>query len=74
MQKDQFSEASVLRRRQVERKTGLSRSTIYHRMKEGEFPKPINLGGRSVGWLDSEIDAWLLGQIESRDAGKRGLQ
>lgn len=58
---------SILRRKQVEFRTGLSRSTIYLRMKNGTFPKPINLGARAVGWLENEIEAWLISRIENRD-------
>ena len=55
----------ILRRKQVESRTGLSRSTIYARIAEGSFPRPIDLGGgRAVGWLESEIDAWLQALIE----------
>ncbi len=59
---------SILRRRQVEDRTGLSRSTIYLRIQEGTFPKPINLGTRAVGWLEHEIDGWLAACIENRDS------
>ena len=56
----------ILRRKQVESRTGLSRSTIYARIAEGSFPRPIDLGGgRAVGWVESEIDAWLQALIES---------
>ena len=58
---------AILRRKQVERRTGLSRSTIYLRIQEGTFPKPVNLGARAVGWLENEIEAWLRKRIESRD-------
>lgn len=54
---------TILRRKQVEIRTGLSRSTIYARISEGTFPPPIDLGGRAVGWLESEIDAWLQSRI-----------
>ena len=51
---------TILRRKQVEQKTGLARSTIYDRMKAGVFPKPIQLGNsRVVGWIESEVDEWL---------------
>ncbi|WP_367154248.1 helix-turn-helix transcriptional regulator [Methylomonas sp. HYX-M1] len=61
---------TILRRKQVEARIGLSRSTIYERIKAGTFPAPISLGAKSVGWLESEIDAWLASQIEkSRKAG-----
>lgn len=55
---------SILRRRQVEERTGLPRSTIYDQMKKGNFPKPISLGARSVGWLSRDIDAWIDLQIK----------
>ncbi len=47
---------SILRRKQVEKRTGLSRSTIYLRIQDGSFPKQINLGARAVGWLEKRAD------------------
>ncbi|MFC1814397.1 helix-turn-helix transcriptional regulator [Thermodesulfobacteriota bacterium] len=58
---------SILRRKQVEKRTGLSRSTIYLRIQEGTFPRPINLGVRAVGWLENEIEAWLAARIHIRN-------
>lgn len=58
---------SILRRKQVEKRTGLSRSTIYFRINEGTFPRPVNLGARAVGWLENEIDEWLVAKLEIRD-------
>lgn len=55
---------TILRRKQVEVRTGLSRSTIYDRIKAGTFPAPISLGEKAVGWIEAEIDAWLNAQIE----------
>jgi len=55
---------TILRLPDVRARTGLSRSTIYLRIAEGKFPPPINLGERSVGWLESEIDAWIAKRIE----------
>lgn len=49
----------ILRRPEVEKRIGLSRSTIYAAMAEGTFPKPIRLGKRAVGWPSSSIDEWL---------------
>ena len=59
---------TILRRKQVETRTGLSRSTIYARIADGLFPRPIDLGGgRAVGWIEYEIDEWLKSRIkESR--------
>lgn len=54
----------ILRRPQVEQVTGLKRSTIYAWISQGLFPRPISLGGRAVGWLASDIDAWLVCRIE----------
>ena len=54
----------ILRLPAVKARTGLSRSTIYQRVREGTFPQPINLGKRAVGWLASEVDAWLAAQVE----------
>ena len=47
-----------------ERVGGLSKSWIYQEITEGRFPMPIKLGGRAVGWLESEINAWLLSRVE----------
>ena len=58
---------SILRRKQVEQRTGLSRSTIYLRIQEGTFPRQVNLGARAVGWLENEIDAWLAARLEVRN-------
>ena len=54
----------ILRRTQVQARTGISRSGIYQKMADGEFPKSISLGPRAVGWLESSIDAWIQGRIE----------
>ncbi len=61
---------TILRRKQVEDRTGLSRSTIYLRIQQGTFPRPINLGARAVGWVESEIEAWLVSCLENRDSGR----
>lgn len=58
----------ALRLQEVERRTGLTRPTIYRRAKDGTFPKPIRLGGNSSGWIESEIEAWLADRVAQRDA------
>jgi len=58
---------SILRLPAVKARTGLSRSTIYLRVSESTFPKPVSLGGRAVGWIESEIQQWL----EQRIAASR---
>jgi prophage regulatory protein len=52
----------LLRRPEVERETGLSRSTIYERMEAGTFPRPRRIGARAVAWPASEIEAWKAAQ------------
>lgn len=47
---------TILRLPAVKQKSGLSRSTLYLRISEGLWTKPISLGGRSVGWPASEIE------------------
>ena len=49
----------VLRRRQVEVRTGLARSSIYALIADGQFPAPIRLSVNTVGWLEHEINAWI---------------
>ena len=58
----------ILRLPQVEEATGESRSTIYKRISEGEFPKPVKLGAKSVGWPEDEIAAYNEARIAARDA------
>jgi prophage regulatory protein len=48
---------TILRRKQVQIRTGLSRSTIYLRISQGLWTKPISLGARAVGWPEHEIEA-----------------
>jgi prophage regulatory protein len=54
----------IIRRKQVEARIGLSRTTIYQQLKDGTFPRPINLGPRAVGWIESEVDAWVDAHIQ----------
>ena len=58
----------ILRRPAVEAITGLSRSTIYQNMQAGEFPKPIRLGAKAVGWVESEIVDWIETRVSERNS------
>ena len=53
---------NLLRLKQLEIRTGLSKATLYKLIKTGNFPAQKQLGLRSVGWLESDVTAW----IESR--------
>lgn len=64
---------TIIRRKQVEARTGLSRSSIYARLRNNPkrpgdydptFPKPVSVGAKAVGWIEAEIDAWLTAQVE----------
>ena len=59
-----MSAKSIWRLPKVMDHTGLSRSTIYHKIGIGEFPPPINLGLRAVGWIADEIIDWINEQIK----------
>ncbi|MDX7645869.1 helix-turn-helix transcriptional regulator [Aeromonas caviae] len=64
----------VLRIKDLIRKVGMARSTIYDRINpkspryDNTFPKPIKLGLSAVGWLEHEIDAWVENLINQREA------
>lgn len=62
-------EPAFLRRKQVETRTGLSRSTIYQYIKDGAFPKPVPLGPRAVGWLESDVSDWIAARVKSARVG-----
>ncbi len=55
---------TILRLPAVMANIGLSRSSIYLRVAEGTFPKPVSLGARAVGWLESDIQEWLRQRVE----------
>ncbi|HDZ5447650.1 AlpA family transcriptional regulator [Pseudomonas aeruginosa] len=57
----------IIRLKEVVSSTGLARSTIYKLMGSGEFPRPVPIVGRSVGWIESEIHEWIKGRIAQRD-------
>lgn len=61
----------ILRLPDVKERTGLSRSTIYLRVANSKFPKPIPLGGRAIGWLEEDIENWLEEQIRIAHASDR---
>lgn len=49
----------LLRRREVEAVTGLPRSTLYLKIAEGEFPRPVRLGKRAVAWREADVLDWI---------------
>ena len=55
----------MLRRPEVEARTGLSRSSIYVMMERGTFPRPKRIGQRAVAWSEAEIERWLATRAEA---------
>ncbi len=60
----------ILRLPEVRHTTGLPTSTIYYMIKRKEFPEPIKLGARAVGWRLSEIEKWFADRELARMLGK----
>jgi prophage regulatory protein len=56
--------SAILRRRDVQSRTGLSKSSLYRSTKEGTFPAPVRIGPRCVGWIEAEVQAWIERRIE----------
>ncbi len=58
----------VLRRREVQLRTGLPSSSLYALIAQGEFPHPIQLSVNRVGWLEHEINDWIAQRANGRNA------
>jgi prophage regulatory protein len=71
----QQSEAAplILRRRQVEARVGLKKTALYERIANREFPAPVSLGGHAVGWVASEVDAWVAERIAQSRSGEANV-
>jgi prophage regulatory protein len=68
----------ILRVQEVQNRVGFSRPSIYRRLDKASksydpsFPRPIQLGANSVGWIEAEINAWLQARVRaSRGDGQR---
>lgn len=61
---------TILRLPAVRTSTGLSRSTLYLRITQGEFSKPVSLGGRAVGWPASEVAALNAARISGKSSSE----
>ena len=56
--------ATFLKRREVQRKTSLPRSTMEREIALGKFPPPVRLtSGRSVAWVSTAVDKWIADRI-----------
>ena len=62
-------EQQIIREKEIVRITGLSRTSIWRKERDGSFPKRVRLGsGRAVGWLRSSVESWLQGLKEPTPA------
>lgn len=59
----------ILRIFEVADRTGLARSSIYAKIQAGDFPRPIKLSTRSVGWLEADVNQWIERQISRSREG-----
>lgn len=60
----------LIRLKEVMRVTGLARSTVYKYIAEESFPKPVSLGERCVGWVDDEVQDWIMAKVEERNVAQ----
>jgi prophage regulatory protein len=56
---------TLMRLPQVKAMTGLSKSTIYNQIASGDFPRQIQLGYRTVAWVEADIQDWIQGKIKA---------
>lgn len=57
----------IIRHAEVTQKLGVSPASLFDMIAKGRFPKPFSIipGGRSVGWLEADVDAWIMARNES---------
>lgn len=67
-----LSTQRLIRLRTVREKTGLSKSTIYAFVQQERFPRPVKLGDRSSGWVESEVDSWISARVAKRGDQETG--
>ena len=58
----------ILRRKQVQERIGLARSSLYALIASNQFPRPVQLSARAVGWRESDVNAWLESRTTKRGA------
>jgi len=61
-----------LRRPEVQRQTGLSRSSLYRLISQDLFPRPIGLSAKTVGWLQSQVDHWMASRVAAARQSQEG--
>ena len=59
-----MTDKTIWRMPVVMARTGLARSSIYEKLAADQFPLPINLGPRTVGWIAEEVELWIQERID----------
>ena len=54
----------IIRDKECEETTGLSRTTRWRQEREGKFPKRLQIGKQAIGWRESEIQEWIDGHSD----------
>lgn len=62
----------VIRHAEVCRKLGISAASLFDMVAKNDFPKPFSIipGGRSVGWLEADVDAWIIDRKVNGEAAE----
>jgi prophage regulatory protein len=58
---------NLLRMPKVEEKTGYKRASIWRKVKDGSFPRPVHLSKRATAWVEDEVDGWIARHIAARE-------
>ncbi|WP_432692364.1 helix-turn-helix transcriptional regulator [Morganella morganii] len=66
-----MSDYTLLRVRDVMKKTSFKRSWVYVQMERGKFPRPVRIGGRSIAWVESEVNEWIASHIKKREGARK---
>jgi prophage regulatory protein len=62
-----MQEKRIIRKKELRKIIGLSDPSIYRLEKDGQFPRRLQLGGNSVGWLSTEVQEWIENKAAERD-------
>lgn len=69
MDSKSHSKSRIIRWPEVHERVGYCRTNIYYLIQSGDFPAPIKLGPRAVGWLESDVENWIESRIEQSRSG-----
>jgi prophage regulatory protein len=66
--RDMQTPKRFIRLKEVMKKTGLSRATVYRFVGMGTFPSSCSIGDRAVAWVEADVDLWIEQKIAARRA------